>query len=267
MEADWHILFVLFLLILLPAIASRNILVTAVVLSSFLILMLPIRYGLLPWVVALTGISILLLFVSILLSIKRQVFRIEATIELKTWRIVARPLALLFIPVNQCFGHKYLLYLLGILSIIFICADLFRLFSKKNLSLFYKKNERQRFSSMTSFLVSIFIVFLLFPVEIAYLCLGFIIFGDMAAKFSGLGFGRNIIIQERTLEGSLGFLTGCIYSGTILSSVFGFKFSYLMAGAVCATLAELFSFHVDDNFTVGIITGGCLMAFQFFQVL
>ena len=89
----------------------------------------------------------------------------------------------------------------------------------------------------------------------------------MTAKLIGLKYGRRVIIHNRTLEGSLGFLTGCIFAGYILMLIFGFSFTYLMIGALCATLAELFSFGMDDNFTVGILTGGCLAALQYFQVL
>jgi dolichol kinase len=41
----------------------------------------------------------------------------------------------------------------------------------------------------------------------------------------------------------------------------------LLIGAVFATLAELFSINLDDNFTVGILTGGCLDALIYFQVI
>jgi len=164
-------------------------------------------------------------------------------------------------------GQKFLLYLLGGLSLFFIGADLYRLFSKRRMSRFFKKNEFQRFSSMTSFLVAIFIVFLLFPAPVAYLCLCFILFGDMGAKLTGLRFGRTTIIHDKTLEGSLGFLTGSLYTGFILCTVLNIEFSYLIIGAFVATVVELFSYHMDDNFTVGILTGGCLMALKYFQVI
>jgi glycerol-3-phosphate acyltransferase PlsY len=135
------------------------------------------------------------------------------------------------------------------------------------MTVFFKKAEFQRFSSMTSFLVASFIIFLLFAPEVSYLCLTFIIFGDMAAKLAGIGYGRTRIIHEKTLEGSLGFLTGCLFAGFLVISGFEIGFGYLVIGAVCATFAELFSHHIDDNFTVGIITGGCLQAMIYFQVL
>lgn len=188
-------------------------------------------------------------------------------VELKKWRIIARPFALLFIPIHVFMGERVLLYLLGALSVIFIATDLYRLFSRRQLSLFYKKTEIQRFSSMTSFLVAVFIIFLLFPPEVSYLCLTFIVIGDMAAKITGLKLGRTKLIHGKTLEGSLGFLTGCLYAGSVICMIFRFPCSYLLIGALCATLAELFTFYVDDNFTIGILTGVTLQALHYFQVI
>jgi dolichol kinase len=89
----------------------------------------------------------------------------------------------------------------------------------------------------------------------------------MAAKMTGLRFGRIRIIQDKTLEGSLAFLAGCLYTGFILSTLLNIEFSYLIIGACVASVVELFSYHMDDNFTVGILTGGCLMALKYFQVI
>jgi dolichol kinase len=187
--------------------------------------------------------------------------------ELKWWRIIARPFALLFIPIDIYFGHAILLYLIGGLCVIFIGIDLYRIFSKNPLTSLFKRKEAHRFSSMTSFLVSVFISFLLFHDQVAYLCLVFIIFGDLAAKMVGVRFGRRRLIYGRTLEGSLGFLGGSLVSGFILCAILHIEFSWLLIGAFVATLVELFSFYLDDNFTVQILTGGCLEALIYFEVI
>jgi len=267
MEQNIHLILVTALIILLPLVAARNVLVPAIILFIFMLITLPLYFGINIIIVIVFIVLLALLAFTIWMAKGKRVFTLDRRVELKKWRIIARPLALLFIPINIYLGHTFLLYLLGVLSIIFILTDLYRLFSRKELSLFFKKAEFQRFSSMTSFLVAIFIVFLIFQANVAYLCLVFIIFGDMAAKLIGLKYGKRVIIHNRTLEGSLGFLTGCIIAGYILMLIFGFSFTYLMIGALCATLAELFSFSMDDNFTVGILTGGCLAALQYFNVL
>ncbi len=267
MEQDIHLILVSALLILLTVAAARNVLVPAMIFFIFMLITLPLYFGINIWILIALAVLVTLLALSVCMAKRNGVFTLESRVELKKWRIIARPFALLFIPINIYLGHSLLLYLLGILSIIFILTDLYRLFSRQKLSLFFKKTEVQRFSSMTSFVVAIFIVFLIFPEEMAYLCLAFIIFGDMAAKLIGLKYGRTKIINTRTLEGSLGFLTGCIFAGYILLVIFDFRFSYLVIGALSATLSELFSFSMDDNFTIGILTGGCLAALQYFQVI
>ncbi|MFO7933596.1 MAG: hypothetical protein R6U78_05900 [Bacteroidales bacterium] len=267
MDTDLCLLIVAGALVLLPAIASRNPLVPALVLFSYLVIILPVRYGLQVWVLASAAVFLIALIWILYISGKRNLLAIPRDPEIIKWRIVARPFALLFIPIHVYLGEKVLLYLLGVLAIIFISTDMYRLFSRRQLSLFYKKAEIQRFSSMTSFLVAIFILFLLFPPRVSYLCLGFIIFGDLAAKISGLHFGRIRIIHGKTLAGSLGFLTGCLFAGSVICVIFRFPFSYLFIGALVATVAELFTFYVDDNFTIGILTGVTLQALHYFQVI
>jgi dolichol kinase len=267
MEQDIHLILVSTLIILLTLAAARNVLVPAMVFFIFMLITLPLYFGINIWTVIIFVVLLALQTLTICLAKRKRVFTLDGSVELKKWRIITRPFALLFIPINIFLGHTFLLYLLGILSVIFILTDLYRMFSRKELSIFFKKAEFQKFSSMTSFLVALFIVFLIFQEIVAYLCLVFIIFGDMAAKLIGLKYGRIKIIHSRTLEGSLGFFTGCILAGYILMLIFDFRFSYLVIGAFCATLAELFSFSMDDNFTVGILTGGCLAALQYFQVL
>lgn len=235
--------------------------------SSFLVITVPLLYALSFWPVLASAIALVVLVMGILLAWKRKLFVMEKSLETKRWRVAARPFAMLFIPIEIYAGHRFLLYLMGVVSMIFIGIDLYRLITRRQMSIIFKKKEFQRFSSMTSFMVATFIVFLLFPSEIVYLCLAFIIFGDMSAKLIGLRFGRTRIIHEKTLEGSLGFLSGCLYSGFILCTLFQIGFPYLVIGALFATFTELFSYHMDDNFTVGILTGGCLQALEFFQVI
>ena len=267
MEKESYLLIAAVLVVLFSAIASRNHLVPALVLFSYLAIILPVCYGPRAWVIATASVFLVALAWILCLSGKKGLFVIEPDPELKKWRIIARPFAMLFIPIHLYLGEDFLLYLLGVLAMIFIATDLYRLFSRHQLSLFYKRKESQRFSSMTSFLVAIFILFLLFPREISYLCLAFIIFGDLAAKLFGLGFGHIKLIHGRTVSGSLGFLTGCIYAGSVICLIFGLPFSYLLAGALVATVTELFTHHVDDNFTIGILTGGTLYALHYFQVI
>jgi glycerol-3-phosphate acyltransferase PlsY len=262
-----HISLISSILVLTTAFATRNFRVVLIVILTFQALILPVWFGFRTWTLAASGSALLYFAVVLHYTIRKRNAAIRNSDEIKVWRIIARPFALLFIPVRHYIGLRFLLYLLGGLSLLFIATDLYRLISRTTISSLFKRSEQKRFSSMSSFLVAIFIVFLLFPPEVSYLCLCFIIFGDMAAKMTGARFGRTVIIHGRTLEGSLGFLTACLYSGYILCIIFEIPVSYLAIGAFAATLTELFSHHVDDNFTVGLITGGCLQALKYFLII
>lgn len=267
MEQHIHFILVSVLMILLPVAVSRNILVPAMIFLSFMVIALPTHVGISTFTLISCGVLAGLLLLSVITGVRKKIFTLHVQEDLKKWRVIARPFALLFIPVDIILDHSVLLYLLGILSLVFILTDLYRLVFRRKLSLFFKKTEVRRFSSMTSFVVAIFIVFLLFPQKVAYLCLAFITIGDMAGKMLGMKYGRKVIAHHRTLEGSLGFLTGAFFAGYILLMLFDISLPMLIFGALCATLAELFSFSIDDNFTVSIITGACLLALQYFRVI
>lgn len=254
-------------LAMLSAAAARNILVPLLITSGFLAAAIPVQYGFTKWSVLLSSIAVFVFLVAVYLSSRKQIFRAGKGLELRHWRIIARPFAMLFIPIRVLAGQRFLVFLLVVLSVIFITADLYRIISRRSMSRIFRSDELHQFSTMSSFLVALFIVFLLFPPEVSFLCLSFMVFGDMAAKSSGIHFGRTKIIHGKTIEGSMGFLSGSLFTGFIIGSVFDIDFSYLVIGACCATITELLSHRVNDNFTVGIITGGCLRALQYFQII
>jgi dolichol kinase len=192
------------------------------------------------------------------------VFRIPAGIELKPWRIIARPFALLFIPIDVLWGPRVLLIVVGGVAAVFIAADLARIFFNIHSDALYKRKERKAFSSMTAFLVAVFIAFLLFPRPISWLSLAFLTIGDLYGKLIGIRFGRTRLVGRRTLEGSLGYLAGALVAGTIMHVVVAFPVLYLVVGTVGAAAVELFSRDIDDNLTVGLLSGALLSVVKVF---
>lgn len=197
--------------------------------------------------------------------LRQGVFRLGSEKDLKWWRVIARPFALLFIPIDRLFHRTPLLLLLGALALIFSGMDIFRMATRYQLSHLFKKSEVKRFSSMTSFLVAIFIIFLVFPDTIPYLGLAFITLGDLFGKIVGIRYGRTGLLKGRTLEGSLAFVAGGFLAGWVLYLCLRTIPLYaVLAGPVFAAVVELFSGSLDDNFTVGIISSGFLYALRYF---
>jgi dolichol kinase len=194
---------------------------------------------------------------------------------MKWWRVIARPFALLFVPIDLWLGRTPLLFLLGGLALLFSALDLVRLFSRLQMRQLFKKSENRRFSSMTAFLVAIFLIFLAFPDHLPYLGLGFITIGDLFSKIVGIRFGRKALLRGRTLEGSLAFAAGGFAAAWLLRlaltsmafqapAVPPVPLYAVLAGPVFAALVELFSGKLDDNFTVGIVSTGFLFSLRYF---
>lgn len=247
--------------------ASRSPNLTGLVGFFFLSVVTVIETGFGAAGLLMLSLSLYCFALGIRSAIRGRVFVLDPGVEIKWWRIIARPFALLFIPIDLRFGRTALLWLLAVLGVVFIAMDLVRLLTRYQLRQLFKRKEVKRFSSMTSFLVAIFITFLVFPDVIPYLALAFITIGDLFSKIIGIRFGRRVLFRERTLEGSLGFLAGCFMSGWVLYSLLPVPFYTLAAGSVFATGVELFSMDLDDNFTVGIISSGFLFALRYFLSL
>jgi glycerol-3-phosphate acyltransferase PlsY len=213
-----------------------------------------------------------ILFIN-LLNIRQEQLLRSTTQKIKdeiNWRFFLRPAAVLLI-INYFYSDKIdTLVLIGVVVLLFLALDLLRLFSK-NINVFffekikklYKSKEYQRFSSITLFLVASFLTVLLFEKPIAILAVSFIIFGDFFSKFFGLHFGRTEIF-DKSLQGCLAHLCGCLISGYIFLHYFSFPVPIFLTGAVVATIVECLPLGIDDNFSVGLISASTMYVFQLF---
>ena len=244
--------------------ASRSGDLTCLAAFFFLGIVTPLEMGFAPRAVLIFSLSLYCFALAVRSTVIRRVFVIDPEIEMKWWRVIARPFALLFIPIDLLFGRTTLLFLIAGIGVILIGTDIFRMLSRHQLQLLFKKKEIKRFSSMTSFVVAIFLIFLVFPGVIPYLGLAFITVGDLFSKIIGIKFGKVRLFRDRTLEGSLGFLAGSFMAGWVIYMLRPVPLYAVIAGPLFAAAVELFSMDLDDNFTVGIVTCGFLFALRYF---
>jgi len=185
------------------------------------------------------------------------------------WRVAIRPLSLLFL-LFYFIDVQLGLMVIGIVSLCFIGLDIFRFLHKQTnilltekVKTIFRKGEREKFSSMTIFLISTFITLLFFEIEIAITALIFLVFGDMFGKIFGLAYGRHKIF-EKTLEGTLAYIGSVIIFGFILYTSLEIHIFILIAGGIAAPLIELLPIGVNDNFTVPILSGAVMKATKIF---
>lgn len=182
--------------------------------------------------------------------------------EIRLWRTFLRPLAALFPLFYLFFGKRFVLILVGIVTLVFILFDISRLtFKKFNLTLLksvvIKQREIKVFSSMSFFLLACFIILLIFEKEIAIITIFFLTFGDLAAKCFGILYGRRNIF-EKTLEGLMAYFVACLLFGFLWSYFLEISLLMIITGAFAAAIAEVLPIGIDDNFTVGLISASLM---------
>ena len=175
------------------------------------------------------------------------------------WRVFARPLALLFIPLHLLAGHPATLIIAGAVAGSLFGLDVYRLIRRAPVRALVRSGEAHRFSSMTGFMVGVFASFLLFSPRHAYFCIAVLALGDFYGKLLGARFGRRPLLGDRTLEGSVGFLLAATLTCALLREAFDLPVAVVLVAPLAATLAELLSTRVDDNLTVPLATGAALL--------
>ncbi len=185
------------------------------------------------------------------------------------WRVAIRPVSLLFL-IFYFIDVQLGLSVIGIVCLCFIGLDIFRFLNKQTNVLLtekttaiFRKGEEKRFSSMTIFLISTFLILLFFEMEIAITSLMFLVFGDMFAKVFGLAYGRRKLF-EKTLEGSLANIGAVIIFGYMLFFILDIPLILLISGGIAAVLIEVLPIGINDNFTIPIISGAVMTAVKIF---
>ncbi len=122
-------------------------------------------------------------------------------------------------------------------------------------------HERHQVNSSTWFGTALAILGLLFEPMLCGVALIALGIGDPAAGLVGRRFGRTKLIGQRSLEGSLAmlFVAGFATSGYLLlwhaTLPIGTMLAVSASTALFATVAELFSGTLDDNFTIPLAAG------------
>ncbi len=177
------------------------------------------------------------------------------------WRVVLRPVAVLFILYYVHYSRKATLLLIGAVSFIFLYLDFVRLRSKRinqelitKVQPLFKIKEQGRLSSMSFFMVAAFLTVLFFDKMIAIASLMFLIFGDLFAKIFGLAYGKHRLFHK-TIEGSLAYFASALIGIYILTTAMQAPLPLLVVGAIAATIVESLPLRIDDNFSVAIVSG------------
>lgn len=175
----------------------------------------------------------------------------------------------IIIPISAIFfQRREMVLFLAALGVALFLVDLLRsknrVFRRFFLELFGKvlrgKEQEGGMAASTVLVASAALTILVFRREIAVAALVFLSTGDSFAALVGRKFGTTPLVSGRTLEGSLAALLSCLLVSIPLlqlSGNMGWRLTPqgLVAGAIAATLAELFEVPLDDNLRIPVFAG------------
>lgn len=266
----YEILLPVVILALFLFIVSPAEIIGAFALPAFIILFLA-KNQLNPTTIFM-GILLVQMWIVTLYNVKKfEIFKNAPHVlkELKFWRTFLRPLAIVLPILYLHFDKRFVLIFVGSIALVFLLVDIVRLLSRKtNLFLFktpfiFKQKEIQTFSSISLFLVAIFLSILVFPKGIAILAVTFLIFGDLFSKIIGMMYGR-IHIFKKTLEGSIAYFLMAVIFGLVFLPYLDVRIAMLLVGAFAAALVELIPWGIDDNISVALISGAVMYVMTIF---
>lgn len=220
--------------------------------------------------VFLLGLISFIFVVSVMNMRRLKIFSIRSE-NLPLWRLFIRPAGMSFFFLSLIMSKRALITLIGIVLSCAFVTDIIRLSHKKAREILsgeivsgfrvYKKKEEYRVSSITMFLLGVFLTFLLFSGGIAVASLSFLVFGDMMAKIIGINYGHTKILRlgnDKTLEGLLGFLSISISTAYFLWLSDVLPLWIGIVGAIVASVVEVLPFPIDDNVSIPVLSGAVM---------
>jgi dolichol kinase len=138
---------------------------------------------------------------------------------------------------------------------------------------FMRKSELNGYSGLPFYALGVGFSLMLFKENIALLAITFLVFSDPISSYFGIRFGKDKILPNKSLQGSLAGLCTCytitLFSlmGTGVNPIDALIFS-LIAGIIGSASEFVSAFKIDDNLTIPIISGlGLTIMNYFMQVM
>lgn len=200
----------------------------------------------------------------VIMPINSLNFKVRSDLHLarKAWHVV---MVLMMAFIYTQVDRKVALIFLAVAMLFFVGLDIIRLKSAfmntiaiKVFHRVMRRNELHAPAGTTYLLSGVFIAVFLFPYEIVLLTLLFLAIADPVASYCGIRWGKDKIINNKSLQGTLAAFFVC----TIISYVFFHQrgllpdrilLASLVAGIIGALSELLPIFKLDDNLTFPIL--------------
>lgn len=122
-----------------------------------------------------------------------------------------------------------------------------------------RESERNSVSGLPFYALGVSLALFFFPERIAVLATLFLIFADPIASFFGILYGRDKILPNKSLQGTIAAFSVCylvtivyglIYVGPSMNLLV-----FAIAAGVIGSISEMCSQFVDDNLCIPVVSG------------
>ncbi|MBC7713219.1 MAG: hypothetical protein H7177_07765 [Rhizobacter sp.] len=122
-----------------------------------------------------------------------------------------------------------------------------------------RESERNSVSGLPFYALGISLALFFFPERIAILATLFLIFADPIASFFGILYGRDKILPNKSLQGTIAAFSVCYIATIVYGLIYvGPSMNLLLfaiAGGIIGCVSEMCSQFVDDNLCIPVVSG------------
>jgi diacylglycerol kinase (CTP) len=132
-----------------------------------------------------------------------------------------------------------------------------------------RNSEKDGFSGLPFYGLGCALSVFLYQTDIALISIMFLVFADPVSSFVGVNFGKDKILPNKSLQGTIAGFFVCYLVTIVYISDYAVAtvdlLSFAIVGGVIGAVAELTSaFNIDDNLTIPILSGAGLTAVNYF---
>lgn len=122
-----------------------------------------------------------------------------------------------------------------------------------------RESERNSVSGLPFYALGVSLALFFFPERIAILAVLFLIFADPIASFIGILYGRDKILPNKSLQGTIAAFSVCYIATIIYGLIYVGPSMNLLVFAIAAGIigcvSEMCSQFVDDNLCIPVVSG------------
>nr|BDT27082.1 phosphatidate cytidylyltransferase [Bacteriovorax sp. HI3] len=122
-----------------------------------------------------------------------------------------------------------------------------------------RESERNSVSGLPFYALGVSLALFFFPERIAILAILFLIFADPIASFFGILYGRDKILPNKSLQGTIAAFSVCYLATIVYGLIYVGPSTHLLVFAIMAgiigAISEMCSQFVDDNLCIPVVSG------------